>query len=70
MSNRIKGFDYDTHEIVELTRAEWQERIADAIEAGGFRRIVYGDTYVHACCGRLMAEIYTDVPTPSQAQAA
>jgi hypothetical protein len=70
MSNRIKGFDYETHTSVELTRAQWQERIAEAINAGGFRRVVYGDTYVHACGGRLKAEIHTDVPAPLQAQAA
>ena len=70
MSNRIKGFDYETHADVELTRAEWWERIAEAIKAGGFRRVVYGDTYVHACGGRLMAEIHTDVAAPVAAQAA
>ena len=70
MSNRIKGFDYETDAIVQLTRAEWQHRIAEAIKAGGFRRLVYGDTYVHASGGRLMAEIYADVLAPLQAQAA
>ena len=44
MSNRIKGFDYESYATVELTRAEWQERIAEAIKAGGFRRVMYGDT--------------------------
>jgi hypothetical protein len=70
MSNRIKGFDYERYETVELTRAEWQERIAEAIKAGGFRRVVYGDTYVHACGGQIRAEIYTNVSAPLQAQAA
>jgi hypothetical protein len=70
MSNRIKGFDYETHAIVELTRAQWQERVAAAIKAGGFRRVVYGDTFVHACGGRLKAEIYADISAPLQAQAA
>ncbi|MDB6082935.1 MAG: hypothetical protein JWN43_816, partial [Gammaproteobacteria bacterium] len=37
MSNPIKGFDYERYATVELTRAEWQERIAEAIKAGGFR---------------------------------
>jgi hypothetical protein len=69
MSNRIKGFDYERDTTVELTRAEWQERIAQAIEAGGFRRVVYGNTFVHACGGRIKAEIYTNVPPPLQAQA-
>jgi hypothetical protein len=69
MSNRIKGFDYERHTTVELTRAEWQERIAQAIKAGGFRRVVYGNTFVHACGGRIKAEIYTNVPPPLQAQA-
>ena len=69
MSNRIKGFDYDSYAIVELTRAEWQERVAEAIKAGGFRRVIYGDTYVHACGGQLKVEIYSIVPVPSQAQA-
>ena len=69
MSNRIKGFDYDTYAIVELSRAEWQERVAAVIKAGGFRRVIFGDTYVHACGGQLKAEIYTIVPAPSQAQA-
>jgi hypothetical protein len=69
MSNRIKGFDYERDETVELTRAEWQERIAEAIKAGGFRRVVYGDTYVHACGGQIRAEIYMNVPAPLQAQA-
>jgi hypothetical protein len=64
MSNTIKGFDYERYATVELTRAEWQERIAEAIKAGGFRRVMYGDTYVHACCGRIKAEIYADVPAP------
>ena len=70
MSNLIKGFDYDTYAIVELTRAQWQERIAETINAGGFRRVLFGDTYVHACGGQLKAEIYTNVPAPTQAQAA
>jgi hypothetical protein len=70
MSNRIKGFDYERHTTVELTRAEWQERIAQAIKAGGFRRVVYGDTYVHACGGQIRAEIYTNVSVPLQGQAA
>jgi hypothetical protein len=69
MSNRIKGFDYDSYATVELTRAQWQERVAEAIKAGGFRRVVYGDTYVHACGGQLKVEIYSIVPAPSQAQA-
>jgi hypothetical protein len=70
VSDPVKGFDYETHATVELTRAQWQERIAEAIKAGGFRRVVYGDTYVHACGGRLKAEIYADIPTPLEAQAA
>ena len=69
MSNLIKGFDYDTYAIVELTRAQWQERIAETIKAGGFRRVIFGDTYVHACGGQLKAEIYNNVPAPLQAQA-
>jgi hypothetical protein len=69
MSNTIKGFDYERYATVELTRDEWQERIAEAIKAGGFRRVMYGDTYVHACGGRIKAEIYADVPAPLQAQA-
>ena len=68
MSNSIKGFDYENYATVELTRAEWQERIAEAIKAGGFRRVMYGDTYVHACGGQIRAEIYTNVPAPSQPQ--
>jgi hypothetical protein len=70
MSNPITGFDYGRYATVELTPAEWQEKIAEAIEAGGFLRVIYGDTYVHACDGRLLAEIYTDVLSPLQAQAA
>jgi hypothetical protein len=62
MSNRIKGFDYETYATVELTRVEWQERIAEAVKVGGFRRVIYGDTYVHACGGQIKAEIYADVP--------
>jgi hypothetical protein len=69
MSNRIKGFDYERYATVELTRAEWQARIAEAIKAGGFRRVIYGDTYVHACGGQIKAEIYADVPAALQAQA-
>ena len=69
MSSLIKGFDYDTYAIVELTREQWQKRVAEAIKAGGFRRVIFGDTYVHACGGQLKAEIYTIVPAPSQAQA-
>jgi hypothetical protein len=69
MSNPIKGFDYERYATVELTRAEWQERIAATIKAGGYRRVMYGDTYVHACGGRITAEIYADVPVPLQAQA-
>jgi hypothetical protein len=69
MSKPIKGFDYERYATVELTRAEWQERIAEAIQAGGFRRVIYGDTYVHACGGRIKAEIYADVPASLQAQA-
>jgi hypothetical protein len=67
---RIKGFDYNACAIVELTRPEWQERIAEAIKEGGFRRVMYGDTYVHACGGQLKAEIYTNVPAPPQGQVA
>jgi hypothetical protein len=69
MSSLIKGFDYDTYAIVELTRAQWQERIAEVIKAGGFRRVIFGDTYVHACGGQLEAEIYTNVPAPLEARA-
>jgi hypothetical protein len=69
MSSLIKGFDYDTYAIVELTRAQWQERIAEVIKAGGFRRVIFGDTYVHACGGQLKAEIYTNVPAALEAQA-
>jgi hypothetical protein len=70
MSSLIKGFDYDTYAIVELTREQWQERVAEAIKAGGFRRVIFGDTYVHACGGQLKAEIYSNVPAPLEAQAA
>ena len=69
MSNRIKGFDHERQTTAELTRAEWQERIAEAIKAGGFRRVMYGNPFVHACGGRIKAEIYTNVPAPLQAQA-
>ena len=69
MSNPIKGFDYERYATVELTRAEWQARIGETIKAGGYRRVMYGDTYVHACGGRITAEIYADVPAPLQAQA-
>jgi hypothetical protein len=69
MSSLIKGFDYDTYAIVELTRAQWQERIAEVIKAGGFRRVIFGDTYVHACGGQLKAEIYMNVPAPLEAHA-
>lgn len=64
MSSLIKGFDYDTYAIVELTREQWQERLVEIIKAGGFRRVIFGDTYVHACGGQLKAEIYTNVPVP------
>jgi hypothetical protein len=70
MSNRIKGFDYERYATVELTRAEWQARIAEVIRVGGFRRVMYGDTYIHACGGRIQAEIYADIPAPVQAQVA
>jgi hypothetical protein len=69
MGNRIKGFDYERYVTVELTRAEWQDQIAETIRAGGFRRVIYGDTYVHARGGQIKAEIYAEVPTPLQAQA-
>jgi len=69
MSNRMKGFDYERYATVELTRAEWQARIAEAIKVGGFRRVMYGDTYIHACGARMQAEIYADDSAPVQAQA-
>lgn len=67
---KIQGFDYVTQAPIELTRAEWQERIAEAIKAGGFRRVACGETLVHACGGRMLAEIYQNVSAPLQAQAA
>jgi hypothetical protein len=69
MSSLIKGFDYDTYAIVELTREQWQQRLVEIIKAGGFRRVIFGDTYVHACGGQLKAEIYTNVPVPLEARA-
>jgi hypothetical protein len=69
MNNLVKGFDYDTYAIVELTREQWQERVAEVIKAGGFRRTLFGDTYVHACGGQLKAEIYTNVPAPAPLEA-
>jgi hypothetical protein len=69
MNNRIKGFDYDRYATVELTRAEWQERIAEALKGGGVRRLTFGDTYVYACGGRIKAEIYADVAASLQSQA-
>ena len=68
MSERIKGFDYDTAAIVELTRAQWQERIAEGIKAGGFRRVVYRNTYLYTFGGRIKAEICADISAPLQAQ--
>jgi hypothetical protein len=65
MSNRIKGFDYERYVTVELTRTEWQQKIAEIVRRGGFRRVVYGDTYVYACGGQLKAEMYADVAAAS-----
>jgi hypothetical protein len=69
MSERIKGFDYDTYAIVELTRAQWQERIAEAIKAGGFPWVMARNTYVYTCGGRIKAEICAEVSAPLPAQA-
>jgi hypothetical protein len=68
MSNRIKGFDYERCAIIELTRAEWQQRVAKAIKAGGFQRATSKNTYVYTCGGRIEAEICADISVPFRTQ--
>ena len=62
-ANRISmGYCYVTRAELSLPRAEWQERIEKAVKAGGFRRVEAGETFIHAKGGRMLAEIYANVP--------
>ena len=60
----IEGFDYTAHEPISLTRADWQTRIANTVDAGGRRRAEGGETFIHGPNGRLTAEIYAIVSVP------
>jgi len=60
----IEGFDYTTHQPLSLTRADWQTRIATALDAGGRRRAEGGETFIHGSNGRITAEIYATVSVP------
>ena len=58
----IEGFDYTTHQRVELTRQQWQAQIATAVAAGGRRRVEGGETFIHGAGARIIAEAYANIP--------
>ena len=60
----IPGFDEVTHQPVEKTRTEWQALMAQAIAAGGRRRVEKGETFIHGPDALLIAYIYANVPAP------
>jgi hypothetical protein len=51
------GFD-----LVEKTRADWQELMATESANGGWRRAEDGDTFIHGADGRIVAEVWEIVP--------
>jgi predicted P-loop ATPase/GTPase len=66
MSRTVKGFCYVTHTAMEESRAYWQQRMREALKAGGRRRVENGETFIHQRGGRLVAEVYANVPAPTQ----
>ena len=68
MSRIIEGYDYKQHEAVARTAEEWQTLMAEAIKAGGRRRVEAGETYIHSPGGHIVAEIYANVPAPTGSQ--
>jgi hypothetical protein len=64
----LLGFDYrpEFQRTVERPRREWQELMAKTIAAGGLRRVEKGETFIVAKGGKVLAEIYSNVPEPIQ----
>ena len=61
----IYGADYaPTWARVVRTRGEWQEIIADVTKNGGRRRVEHGETFLHDSKGKMIHEIYANVPEP------
>lgn len=58
----IKGFDYHKHDVAQLTRREWQERLRAVLASGGKRRVELGDTFAHDKSGKLLFEVYGNIP--------
>jgi hypothetical protein len=42
----INGFDYRSQQPVRRTKTEWRKEIRAAVQAGGQRKVVEGDTMV------------------------
>lgn len=61
----IDGFDYTTGKAVQLTRAQWRDKIRAVIETGGRRRVDHGETFLHGKNARITAEIYANLSEKS-----
>lgn len=61
----VAGFDYCAKIGGTRTMADWQEHMRKALEAGGYRRVENGETFVHDAKGKLLFEIYSNVRLPT-----
>lgn len=63
-SNRlIEGFDYIADKPVKLPLNEVRRIIRNAVEAGGFRRVEHGETFLHDKTSKVIFEFYSNVNT-------
>lgn len=62
--NKLQGFDYRAGATTERPRRDWRDDLAQAVSAGGYRRVEHGETFVHGPDGRLLFEVYAALPAP------
>lgn len=63
MSRGVTGFDYRAGVEVKRTRSEWSGELRQVVAAGGRRRVEDEETFAHGPDGKLVFEVYGNVPT-------
>lgn len=60
-NKKIDGFDYLAGTSVRLTTTQVKQIIRVIVEAGGFRRVENGETFLHDKSGKIVYEFYSNV---------
>lgn len=62
----IQGFTYSNVGLaigaVSTSREQWIQLLQQVIAAGGKRRVEKGETFAHDAHGRLLFEVYANIP--------